>query len=254
MNAAILDALPAHIALVDSQGVIRYVNEAWKRFGTAKVLTGTHCGIGTNYLLVCEQAHGIYLKEAQAVSQGLRAVLMEKQKSFTLEYPCHGPSEPRWFRVIIMPISEIEAAAAVVMHLNVTERRKAEEAVQEGQERIEGIIRSAMDAIITLDHNQRIVMFNPAAELMFGRKSKEAVGKSLDQFIPGKFREAHPRYIREFGQSGSTSRAMGKLGRVYGLRANGEEFPIEASISKVGVGKRKLLTVIMRDITTSLKA
>lgn len=57
-----------------------------------------------------------------------------------------------------MPISEIEAAAAVVMHLNVTERRKAEQAVLEGQERIEGIIRSAMDAIITLDHNQRIVM------------------------------------------------------------------------------------------------
>ena len=253
MNIAILDALPAHIALVDSQGTILYVNEAWRQLGTATVLTGTTCGIGTNYLQVCEQAHGNYLKEAHAVSRGLRAVLVGKQKSFTLEYPCHAPTEPRWFRVIIMPISEIEPAAAVVMHLNVTERRKAEEAVLEGQERIEGIIRSAMDAIITLDHNQRIVMLNPAAELMFGHKSKEAVGKPLDRFIPGQFRGAHRRYIRDFGQTGSTPRTMGKLGRVYGLRANGEEFPIEASISKVGVGKRKLFTVIMRDITTRLK-
>ncbi|MDX1410903.1 MAG: PAS domain S-box protein, partial [Nitrospirales bacterium] len=106
----------------------------------------------------------------------------------------------------------------------------------------------------TLDHNQRIVMLNPAAELMFGRQSKEAIGRSLDRFIPSQFRGAHRRYIRDFGQTGSTARAMGKLGRVYGLRANGEEFPIEASISKVGVGKRKLFTVIIRDITTRLKA
>lgn len=70
MNTAILDALPAPIALVDSQGVILYVNKAWRQFGTARVLTGTHCGIGTNYLQVCEQAHGNYLKEAQAVSEG----------------------------------------------------------------------------------------------------------------------------------------------------------------------------------------
>ena len=254
MNTAILDALQVHIALVDSHGVILYVNKAWRQFGTAKLLTGTHCGIGTNYLQVCEQARGNYLKETQAVSRGLRAVLAENQKSFTLDCQCDGPTKPRWFRVIIMPISEIQATAAVVMHLNITERRKAEQAVLEGQERIEGIIRSAMDAIITLDHNQHIVMLNPAAELMFGHKSKEAIGKPLDKFIPGQFRRAHRRYIRDFGQTGSTPRGMGKLGRVYGLRANGEEFPIEASISKVGVGKRKLFTVIMRDITTRLKA
>jgi PAS domain S-box-containing protein len=253
-NTAILDALPAHIALVNAQGVILHINKAWRRFGTTNVLTGTNCGIGVNYIQVCEQMNGNCSKEAQAVSQGLRTVLAGKKKSFTLEYACQAPTEQRWFRVIIMPISEFEAAAAVVMHLNVTECRKAEEAVLESQERIEGIIRSAMDAIITLDHNQHIVMLNPAAELMFGHKSEEAVGKSLDQFLPKQFRDTHHRYIRDFGQTGSTPRAMGRLGRVYGLRANGEEFPIEASISKVGVGKRKLFTVIMRDITTRLKA
>jgi PAS domain S-box-containing protein len=253
-NEAILDALPAHIALVDAKGVILHVNKAWRRFGTTNVFTGKDCGIGTNYLQVCEQGNGNFSYEGQAISQGLQTVLAGKQKSFTLEYACPTPTEPRWFRVIIMPISDLEAVAAVVMHLNVTERRKAEEAFVESQERIEGIIKAAMDAIITLDHNQHIVMFNPAAELMFGYKSEEAIGKSLDQFIPEKSRDAHRRYIRDFGKTGSTPRAMGRFGRVYGLRANGESFPIEASISKVGVGKRKLFTVTMRDITTRLKA
>lgn len=253
-NAAILEALPAFIALIDTMGEIRYVNDAWKRYGKSNVFTGSNCRVGADYIQACENANRSNAREAQTVSQGLRRVLAGKQKSFTLEYPCRIGTEQRWFRVITMPISGIEEVAAVVMHLNVTEHRKAEEVVVETEERIEGIFRSAMDGIITIDSNQRIVMFNPAAELMFGHKSQEVVGKYLEQLIPERFRDKHRRNIRQFGQTGSTAQLMGKLGRVYGLRANGDEFPIEASISKVGVGKRQLLTVTMRDITTRLKS
>jgi PAS domain S-box-containing protein len=253
-NAAILNALPAFIALVDTRGVIRYVNDAWERLGHSNVFTGKNCRVGADYIQACEKANRKSTREAQTVSQGLQRVLAGKQKSFTLEYPCDTGTEQRWFRVIIMPISGLVGIATVVMHLNVTERRKAEEAVLESEERIEGIFRSAMDGIITVDSNQRIVMLNPAAELMFGYKSEEVMGKYLDQLIPERFRDKHHRNIRKFGQTGLTPRSMGKVGRVYGLRANGEEFPIEASISKVGIGKRQLLTVTMRDITIRLKA
>ena len=138
--------------------------------------------------------------------------------------------------------------------IDITEHKQAEQAILESQMRIEGIIRTAIDAIISIDINQRIVLFNPAAEAMFGCTAEKALGKPLDQFIPLRFRKAHRQHIREFGQTGTIPRAMGQLGTVFGLRANGEEFPIEASISKVGIGKLKLYTVTLRDITDRLEA
>ena len=94
-----------------------------------------------------------------------------------------------------------------------------------------GIIDSAMDAIITINEDQHILLFNPAAELMFGCKAAEAVGSRVDRFIPERFRKAHEEHIRKFGETGVTTRRMGQLGEIRGLRTNGEEFPIEASIS-----------------------
>jgi PAS domain S-box-containing protein len=131
-------------------------------------------------------------------------------------------------------------------------RRKAEaaaEALREGREQMAGIIGSAMDAIITVDADLRITMFNAAAELIFGCSAEEAIGRPIDRFIPNRFRLAHRRHMVTFGQANITRRSMGSLGAISALRANGEEFPIEASISHVTAGGRKLYTVILRDIT-----
>jgi len=115
--------------------------------------------------------------------------------------------------------------------------------------RLEGIVASAMDAIITVDHDQRIVLFNPAAERMFAVTAPVALGQHISGFIPERFRGVHASHIARFTQTGATNRAMGSLGAISGLRANGEEFPIEASISQVEVGGERLATVILRDIT-----
>jgi PAS domain S-box-containing protein len=112
-----------------------------------------------------------------------------------------------------------------------------------------GILASAMDAIITIDEHQRIVLFNAAAEKMFRCSAKEALGQSLDRFIPVRFRQAHYEHIRVFGETNVTQRSMGKMRPLYGLRYDGEEFPIEASISQINAGDHKLFTAIVRDIS-----
>ncbi len=120
--------------------------------------------------------------------------------------------------------------------------------------RLESILQSAMDAIITIDEGQRVLLFNESAERMFQCPAKQAIGQTLEKFIPARFREAHQHHIDGFGRSGVTSRRMGELGTVTGLRGNGEEFPIEAAISHISVEGKKLYTVILRDITERKRA
>ncbi len=109
-----------------------------------------------------------------------------------------------------------------------------------------------MDAIVTLDENQRIVVFNPAAERMFGYSSADVLGHSIDRLLPQRHRKAHRGHIGDFGRSGVTNRKM--AGRpVTGLRASGEEFPAEATISQTR-SQERLYTVILRDITERQQA
>ena len=115
--------------------------------------------------------------------------------------------------------------------------------------RFEGIVQSAMDAIITVDDAQKIVLFNQAAEDMFQWSAQDMLGRRLDRLIPERFRSVHGEHIREFGRSGVTTRQMGSLGVIMGVRASGEEFPIEAAISQIGIEGRRYYTVVLRDIT-----
>jgi PAS domain S-box-containing protein len=132
---------------------------------------------------------------------------------------------------------------------DITASKELEAALAAINARLDGVIASAMDAIISVDARQHIVLFNQAAEKMFGITAQKALGQSLGRFIPERYRAAHVRHVSQFGATGVSSRSMGRLGALLGLRASGEEFPIEASISQVEVQGEKLFTVILRDIT-----
>jgi PAS domain S-box-containing protein len=127
-------------------------------------------------------------------------------------------------------------------------------ALQESEARLGSVIESAKDAILTIDEEQRILLFNGAAEKMFGCEASEVLGHSLDRLIPERFRAAHAGHIHRFGETGVTTRGMGAMGQLWGLRTDGTEFPIEASISQTEAGGRKLFTVILRDITERKQA
>ncbi|HUC84831.1 MAG TPA: PAS domain S-box protein [Candidatus Acidoferrales bacterium] len=119
---------------------------------------------------------------------------------------------------------------------------------------VPALVSSAMDAIISVDENQRIVLFNTAAERMFQCSQQEALGRQLSRFIPERHRAAHGQHISNFGQAGGTVRKMGSLNTLYALRADGREFPVEVSISKVETGGNKIFTAILRDVTASKHA
>lgn len=137
---------------------------------------------------------------------------------------------------------------------DITERRRAEAEAQESRMRLVGIIDSAMDAIITIDEQQHIVIFNHTAERVFGYAAAEMIGQPIERLIPTRFQASHRRHVDGFGKAGVTTRSMGRLGTIFGVRANGEEFPIEASISKVEIKGATNYTVILRDVVDRQRA
>jgi len=127
-------------------------------------------------------------------------------------------------------------------------------ALNETAARLTGVVDSAMDAILTVDNDMRVVVFNQAAEAMFRVSAADAIGASMEQFLPARFRGTHSRKMFAYADSGATARSMGAPGEVVAVRRDGEEFPAEASISHVKLGGHHLYTVIMRDITEKTAA
>ena len=136
----------------------------------------------------------------------------------------------------------------------VIERKTARHALENVEARIGSIINSAMDAIITVDQTQRIVLANESAVRIFGWAREELIGQALDLLIPERYLHAHHSHVERFGATGTTSRRMGDNTVVFGRRKSGEEFPVEASISRLIEDGRILYTVILRDVTARIQA
>jgi PAS domain S-box-containing protein len=150
---------------------------------------------------------------------------------------------------------EIENEPCILSAIaDITENKQIQEKLRESEKRLSNIIGSAMDAIIAADEEQQIVLFNTAAEKMFGCTAGEAIGSDVNRFVPQRFASEHKTHIHLFGESGISSRAMGRLGTLRAVRANGEEFPIEVSISQVETEGKRLFTAIIRDVTERCQA
>jgi PAS domain S-box-containing protein len=135
--------------------------------------------------------------------------------------------------------------------LDITSRKRAEEALGLAEAKWRGIISIAADAIISIDKDQRIMLFNEGAEKIFGYSRAEVLGAPLDILIPKRLRAIHRRRVERFTAGEDVSRRMGDRDEVqiYGLRKNAEEFPADAAISKLEVGNERILTVVLRDVT-----
>jgi diguanylate cyclase (GGDEF)-like protein/PAS domain S-box-containing protein len=246
-QAAILNALPAHIALIDNLGVIVSFNHAWQQFAEINGLPMPGYGAGINYLEACDKS-----REGRAAAAGIRAVLAGESNRFSIEYPCHSPTQQRWFQMTVTPSSPAIKNGAVIMHLDITDRTQAEHSLRASRQRLDGIVSSAMDGIITVDADSRIVVVNPAAEKIFGYTAAELLDQPVEILMPVKFRAGHGALLAAFGTSGSTKRRMGKFNSVFGLRKNGETFPLEVTISHDDSFKQNFFTAALRDVTERL--
>ena len=153
---------------------------------------------------------------------------------------------------LVVDLAILGAAIFAVVRVAMSaeaETARMQNALSATQARLAAIVDSAMDAIITVDESQNIVLFNRAAEQVFRCRREEVLGTSLDRFLPARFRAAHRGHIEQFGRTGVTSRRMGDVTTLWALRAGtGDEFPIEASISQATEGEQRFYTVILRDI------
>ncbi len=123
---ATLDALTAHIAILDADGNILAVNRAWRQFAQDNGAPPGERFEAANYLHVCDAVEGETCGEANPVADGIRSVIRGERAMFLLEYPCHSPTEQRWFNVRVTPFGGQGLARVVVSHENITERKLAE--------------------------------------------------------------------------------------------------------------------------------
>jgi PAS domain S-box-containing protein len=129
------------------------------------------------------------------------------------------------------------------------EQRRVEHALRISEARFAGIISLAADAIISVDGQGRMTLFNSGAEQIFGYGAQEVLGKPLELLLPERFRGGHPGHLGTFRGGPHTSRRMAERQPIFGLRKNGEEFPAEAAISRMEVEGEMVLTAILRDVS-----
>jgi PAS domain S-box-containing protein len=160
VNRAVLNSLTAHIAVLDAAGAIIAVNPAWERFARENGASSANTGVGVNYLNICRSASALSDGAGSALA-GIAAVLDGTLDHFTLEYPCHSPSEQRWFTLRATPL-EGPRPGAVVVHENITERKRAELALRETEARFRSAFDNAAIGMALVDLDGRWQQVNQA--------------------------------------------------------------------------------------------
>jgi PAS domain S-box-containing protein len=135
----------------------------------------------------------------------------------------------------------------------VAERARVEESLRTSQARFAGILEISAEAVISADVNQRITLYNQSAEKIFGYSAEEALGQSIELLIPERFREIHAKHVAQFADSAKQNLLMSARRRVFGLRKDGTEFPMAASVSRLDVAGERHFTIICSDVTDQMR-
>ena len=250
LTHAALDALTAHLAILDEHGIILSVNAAWRAFARENGSRDRQFGEGVNYLHVCDSSDGPYAREAQPVADGIRAVLEGRQPRYEMEYPCHSPSEVRWFVVRITPLPGDGPRRVMVAHENITQRKVQEEALRESELRFATAFRAnPVSLTITRLADGKITDANQAFLATLGYAREEVIGRTaleLQLWVEPMERE---RMIQIF-------RAHGSLRDFEGMfrKKSGAHCLIRCSDELIELGGEQYILGMMQDITDRHRA
>lgn len=242
-----LNSLSANVAILDSEGVIVSVNQAWRSFANENEYASPRYGVGTNYLQICDLAAGDWADEAPSVAQGIREVIAGRQDEFYLEYPCHSPSEKRWFTMRATRFDWAGYVRVIVSHQNITTLKQTAERLRESEQQVRMILDNVVDGILTTDEYGIILAINPAGADIFGYPPAEIIGQSISILAPEAENGKHP--LRNLSKHVNQRRL-----EMTGERADGSTFPLYLAVSEMHVGEQRMYTAIIQDLTERKRA
>ena len=174
---AVLNALPAQVALLNLEGAIVSVNQAWSDAALPNRLASAEYRVGLNYLRLCQDYAGEGAEDARRLALGIGAVLNGKEARFSFEYRCGSQTELHWFATTVTPLGQDPIEGAVVMHFDVSERKHAEAALGRTSELLNAVVSGTPDAVFVKDLNGRYLLCNEATARFLDRPIEEVIGK-----------------------------------------------------------------------------
>lgn len=246
---AALNCLSDHIAIIDEAGVICYVNQAWIDFGVAnECLTPPPEWVGINYLQVCDTGAQSGDEYGALVSNLIRHVMTASIESAYLDYPCHSPTEKRWYLMRVQRLRWNGPARFLITHGNITNSKLIELSLADHESRLREIIDHTMAGIVTFDEHGLIEMFNPAAERVFGYDATEVIGRNVRTLIPELHEIDHHDTLFPHCQT-EHAKIVGIEREVVGLRKNGATFPLYLAVNEICQDNRRTFVGLVRDMS-----
>jgi two-component system NtrC family sensor kinase len=244
--AAILEATPDFVGIYDLEGRAVYINKAGRK------MVGIDENEDISNLQVAEfTAASARSTLNQAIATAVSSGFWSGETTFVSASGLEIPVS----QVLIShsaPGDKLPYISTIAR--DISDRFQAEQALQLSQARFAGILEIADDAIISVDADQKIILFNQGAERIFGWPAAEAIGQSLSLLLPEAFAAPHSQLVSNFGGGVKQARKMGSRKEIFARRRDGTEFPAEASISKLEVAGEIIFTAILRDVTASRQA
>lgn len=209
---SIIDALSAHIAILDERSVVLVVNQAWKRYAIENGYRGTTFGVGAAYLSVCDAAASDGHDDACEVATGIRRVIAGSATSFRHHYRCDSPEGPRWYQARVTRFEVENERFIVVAHDDVTEIRLADEAARASDQRLRAVLCSAPIVLFALDREGVFTVLTGEGLRRAGLHEGQLVGQSIFEIFRAEpeILEGARRALRGEGFSNIT-RAYGRI-------------------------------------------
>ena len=243
-----LEHLSGRIAMFDAEDRLLYANGSWFDFHD---LGGHQTGAGITYE---EALRKLVAAKTMKIAPGHEEVWIQSRLASRLKPGNLFENTDNDGRTFIVHDHRLPDGGLISIAADSTANKQAEDSRKAMEARLAGIVDVAVEAIISIDEDRRIRMFNPSAERMFGFAAEEILGEPIEHLVPMKYREAHPAQVSEFHGAKETNRTLGIRGEITGQRKDGSTFPARATISKFISGDATVFTAHVEDITEQKRA